>query len=111
MAAADLVLIAESWEVEPGSSKAVRIDGHPPMVLFRLGEEYFLLDDTCTHGNASLSEGEVLGAEVECPFHSGRFDIRTGAATRFPCTVALRTYKVHIEGEAVYVHRADLLHP
>lgn len=103
MADKHMVFIGETWEVEPGSPKAVLIEGYPPMALFRLGDEYFVLDDTCTHGEASLSGGEVFGGEIECPFHSGRFDIRTGEATRFPCTKALRTYKVSIEGEKIYV--------
>ncbi|MBC5763014.1 non-heme iron oxygenase ferredoxin subunit [Ramlibacter albus] len=105
MADKNRVFIGEIWEVESGKSKLVRLEGMPPLVLFRIAEEFFLLDDTCTHGNASLSEGDVCGSEVECPFHAGRFDIRTGQATRFPCTDPLRTYPVVVEGEAIF---ADL---
>ena len=38
----------------------------------------------CTHGDASLCEGFLEGYEIECPFHQGRFDVRTGAATAPP---------------------------
>ena len=65
-------------------------------------EGYFVIDDTCTHGAASLSEGDIVGCEIECPFHSGRFDIRTGAATAFPCVKALMIYPVKVEGDEVY---------
>ena len=49
-------------------------------VEFRLGDT----SDVCTHGGASLSEGFVVGDEIECPWHSGRFCIRDGKATALP---------------------------
>lgn len=68
--------------------------------VFQLDNAYFAIADTCTHGPGSLSEGYVDGCEVECPFHHGRFDIRTGCPTASPCTVPVRTWKVHVvDGE------------
>ena len=43
-----------------------------------------LADRRCTHGEADLSTGLVLGCELECPKHNGRFDLRTGDPTRKP---------------------------
>ena len=34
---------------------------------------------------------------IECPKHTGRFDIRTGKARRAPVCVDLRTYPVRVE--------------
>lgn len=106
MAQQHMVFIGETWEVEQGSAKPVLIEGSAPLALFRLGDEFFVLDDTCTHGEASLSEGDIFDGEIECPFHSGRFDIRTGEATRFPCVRALRSYRVKVEDEKIYVDLA-----
>ena len=77
----------------------VRVDriGAPPVAVFRLGDEFFVIDDTCTHGDASLSDGEVFSnGEVSCPFHGGTFDIRSGAPCKYPCSVPIKTYKVRI---------------
>jgi nitrite reductase/ring-hydroxylating ferredoxin subunit len=84
-------------------ARRVDIPGAEPIAVFRLSDGVFATDDTCTHGAASLAEGFIEGGEVECPFHSGRFDIRTGAATYHPCTVGLRTYPVRIEGREIIV--------
>jgi nitrite reductase/ring-hydroxylating ferredoxin subunit len=83
--------------------RRVDIPGGDPVAVFRLPDGIFAIDDTCTHGAASLADGFVEGDEVECPFHAGRFDIRTGAATLHPCTIALRTYPVWIVGDDIIV--------
>jgi ethylbenzene dioxygenase ferredoxin subunit len=71
--------------------------------VFQLGNEYFALADTCTHGPGSLSEGYVEGCEIECPFHHGRFDIRTGCPTASPCTVPVKTWTVHIVDDQICI--------
>lgn len=71
-------------------------DGHK-LALYRIGEACFATDDTCTHGAASLSEdGTVDGDQVECSWHNGRFDIRTGAACAMPCDAPLKTWPLQI---------------
>jgi len=68
--------------------------------VFKVGAAYFVTADACTHGPGSLSEGMVLGDEVECPFHQGRFHIPSGRPTAPPCTVPVQCWTVHvIEGQ------------
>ncbi len=98
----EMTLIAETWEVEPGAIRRVVLPGHAPLALVHIGDAFYLMDDTCTHGAALLADGELDGAEIECPFHGGRFDVRTGEARRFPCTEPLQTYAVRVEGENIY---------
>jgi nitrite reductase/ring-hydroxylating ferredoxin subunit len=64
--------------------------------VFVVEGNYFVLDDTCSHGPGSLSDGFVEGCEVECPFHQGRFDIRTGQPTAPPCFEPVRSWTVHL---------------
>jgi nitrite reductase/ring-hydroxylating ferredoxin subunit len=93
--------IASADEVEVGCALQVCIDGREPLAVVRLEDGFYVMDDTCTHGAASMSEGDVVGFEIECPFHSGRFDVRTGAVTGLPCTKALTVYPVKVEGGRV----------
>jgi nitrite reductase/ring-hydroxylating ferredoxin subunit len=64
--------------------------------VFVLEGDYFVLDDMCSHGPGSLSDGYVEGCEVECPFHQGRFDIRTGQPTAPPCSEPVRNWTAHV---------------
>lgn len=97
-----MTLIGRTSDVESGCALQVPIEGRPPVALVRLDDAFFVIDDTCTHGDASLADGEIANGEIECPFHSGCFDIRTGAATAFPCTKALTVYPVRVDGDQVF---------
>ena len=46
----------------------------------------------CTHGEARLCDGYLIGHEIECPLHQGRFDVRSGEPTWSPACEPLTTY-------------------
>ena len=61
------------------------------------------VNDTCTHANVSLSEGELDGCTLECWLHGSRFDLRTGKPTGLPATEPVATFPVELRGTDVYV--------
>jgi len=85
-----------------GKPVAIEVDG-VAVCLTRVGDEVFAVDDTCTHSEASLSEGEVSGTKIECWLHGAEFDLRTGEALTPPATSALKTFKVEVRGNQVVV--------
>ena len=74
--------------------------------LYNLDGQIYATHDICSHGNANLSEGFVVEGQIECPFHQGMFDIRTGAATAAPCTVAIKSFPVKVENGVVWLKQA-----
>lgn len=76
--------------------------GHS-IALYVVDGAYYATADLCTHGQASLADGYLEGALIECPLHQGTFDVTTGAAVGAPCTVALRTYPVKLENGLLHV--------
>jgi ethylbenzene dioxygenase ferredoxin component len=89
-----LLAVCDAAAVGEGEVLRVDANGVPPLAVYKLEGDYFVTADTCTHGEASLAEGFVEGGTVECPWHNGRFCIRTGAALDFPATVPLQTWPV-----------------
>lgn len=69
----------------------------------RVGKEVFAVADTCTHSEASLSEGDVTDFKIECWLHGAEFDLRTGEALTLPANIALQTFAVAIDGNSVTV--------
>jgi len=69
----------------------------------RVGNEVFAIADTCSHSDASLSEGDVTGFKIECWLHGAEFDLRTGEALTPPATSALKTFNVEVNGNQVVV--------
>jgi 3-phenylpropionate/trans-cinnamate dioxygenase ferredoxin subunit len=61
------------------------------------------VNDTCSHANVSLSEGELDGCTLECWLHGSRFDMVTGEPSGPPATIPIDVYPVKIEGDEVFV--------
>ena len=85
-----------------GKPVAVDVNGTAVCVA-RVGDEVFAVADTCTHSDASLSEGEVSGFKIECWLHGAQFDLRSGAALTPPATQALQSFKVQRNGNQLVI--------
>ena len=99
------IYLCEAAEVPNGEGKRVMIDGFDPIGVFNLEGELHAIDDTCTHGDASLCDGEVdldFGM-VACPFHQGCFDLRTGEAVTSPCVLPVKVHPITIVDGKVYL--------
>ena len=77
------------------------------LAVFNLDGEFRVIDDACTHGAGSLSDGLIDGGRVECNFHSGVFDIRTGEVVRPPPMMPVKTYPVLVEKGKIFVEVTD----
>ena len=102
-----MLYLCRTEDVAVGEILRVDPPDHLPLAVFNLDGVFHVTDDTCTHGEASLSEGEIDGDLVECPFHAGCFEIATGLPAGAPCTVAIKSYPVVIEDGAIHVKPAD----
>lgn len=86
------------------SGKPVKLEkAGKSICVTRVGDLVFAIDDTCTHAEASLSEGDVSGFKIECWLHGAEFDLRTGEVITLPATIALSTYPVRIDANSVTV--------
>ena len=102
-----LIELFPTAELGPDEVRQVELDGRPDVAVYNLDGEFFATDDVCTHGEASLAEGDVDGGEIICPFHLGRFDIRTGEASMAPCALALKTYPIRIDNDVAFIEVED----
>ena len=66
-------------------------------------DQFFATAGICTHENACLADGLVMGDVIECPKHNGRFNYKTGEAKGAPVCVNLKTYPVKVEGGKVLI--------
>lgn len=96
------VKVAAAEEVRPGKMTCVEIEGHPVLVA-NVDGNYYAVDDTCTHEDASLSAGALQGEFVKCPLHGSRFNVRTGEVQVEPAEEDLKTYTVKIEGNDLLI--------
>jgi len=101
-------VVASREDLEPGETLRLELDGPDgslvEVALVRAEDgEYYAINDVCSHGQVSLSEGEVEGTTLECWLHGSTFDLRTGRPTGLPATRAVPTYPVTYDGDDVLV--------
>ena len=89
-------------EIAPGN--AIKVEtGDLVLAVYNVDGEYYVTDDLCTHGPGSLAEGYIDGDVVECNFHNGQFNIKTGEVVSPPCMVPIKTYKTVVENGRVFI--------
>ena len=96
------VEVAKNSQIPENGAIGVEVEGKR-LALVNLKGEIYALDDDCPHEAGPLSEGQIIGEEIECPWHTSRFSIKTGSVTMDPATKDLATYKVRLVGDVVEV--------
>lgn len=78
--------------------------GGRELALARLPDgDWVAFDDTCTHEECPLSEGDLEGERIICYCHGSEFDLRTGDVLEGPAEDPLTIYPVRIEGGELQV--------
>ena len=89
-------------DLAEGSAKRIEINGIP-VCLARSNGKLYAVNDTCSHADVSLSEGEVEDGKVECWLHGSLFDLATGKPLGLPATRPVPVYAVKTEDDTVLV--------
>ena len=99
----EFIKVASISDLDDGGILLVEADERL-VILSRVGEEYFCIDDVCTHDGGTLSDGEHQGCEIECPRHGAKFDMRTGKALSMPATQDTVAHEVKLDGDDILVN-------
>lgn len=99
---ATLTKLCDTADVSEDLPFRAEIDGFA-YAIFQAGEHYYVTADLCSHGPGQLSDGFIEGCEVECPFHQGRFDLRTGAPTAPPCETPIMVWSPVMHDGAIFI--------
>ena len=100
MAEAGFVKVAQLDDLPPGEMMMVEV-GDDRILLANVEGKVHAIEDICSHAYASLSEGDLIGQEVECPLHGGAFDLVSGEAVTPPATESVKVYELRIEGQDI----------
>ncbi len=98
------VKIATVHDIPQNGMRAFECNGRR-IAVFNAASNYYATDDTCSHDDASLTDGwyEPEDETVECPMHGSRFNIKTGQALSLPAFAPIAVYPVRIEGDDLLI--------
>jgi nitrite reductase/ring-hydroxylating ferredoxin subunit len=100
----EFVKVASASEIPPGEMTIVEVDGRE-IAIANLNGEFVAFQNECTHRGGPLGEGILMGDVVECPFHAGQFNVRTGEVVNAPPSEPIETFAVQVEGDDVKVEK------
>ena len=91
-------------EFASGEARQVRI-GARTLVIVRIEDDFYVLDDRCSHEDYSLAQGEVDAEDrtIECARHGAMFDLTDGTPQSFPATRPVARYDVAVRDGRVEV--------
>ena len=87
------VPVREAESLDDRETLRLEIDGQV-LAIVKLDGNFYAFQEFCTHRFGPLSEGDLEGFNVRCPWHNSCFDVRTGKVTNGPAKVDLKTFKV-----------------
>jgi 3-phenylpropionate/trans-cinnamate dioxygenase ferredoxin subunit len=90
-------------DLKPGKAIRVKIGDHALAIVRTPAGEVKALDDKCSHGEISLSEGFVDNETIECWAHGAKFDLKTGKPLSLPAHEPVGTYEVLIDNNEIFV--------
>lgn len=105
---AEWVTLCSASELPPGEREVFGVNGKW-IAVFNVGGKVYAIEDLCTHDGNVLAydlqdrPSKLIDHEIECPRHGGRFDLRTGKATRSPAEIDLPWFQTRIQGDDLQI--------
>jgi 3-phenylpropionate/trans-cinnamate dioxygenase ferredoxin subunit len=98
------VRVCAASDIAKGEVIAARVDDAEVAVVHADDDNFYAIQDECSHASIPLSEGEIDGCTLECWLHGSRFDLRTGKPTGPPATEPVPVYPVEVRDGDIYVN-------
>ena len=97
------IKVASVKDVPEGELKKVDVAGEP-VALFKVEGKFYATSNICTHEHCELDENHMMhGDVIECTCHGSQFNIKTGANVLPPAAEPLKTYKVSVENDEIFI--------
>ena len=94
--------VAAVTEIPPNGRKSIIIDDVPALLL-RVGNDFFAVEDVCSHDGQPLTDGPVSDGAITCPRHGAKFDLKSGKPLCMPATQSIQTFAVQVRDGEVFV--------
>ena len=78
-----------------GENSVIDVDG-TEVAVFKIDDEFYAIEDVCSHDGTEIASGELDGDEIICPRHGARFCVKTGAVKSAPAYEDIHSYPVRI---------------
>jgi 3-phenylpropionate/trans-cinnamate dioxygenase ferredoxin subunit len=95
MSDAGFVTVCAAEDVQEKGFKCFTV-ADAAVVICRFRDEYFAVENLCSHALATFDDGRMRGYRLMCPLHGATFDIRDGSVTGAPATRPIRSFPLRV---------------
>ena len=96
------VTVGRAEDLQEGEMRAFDVEG-TRVAVANVAGTFYAFDDTCTHRQCSLAEGDLEESTVICPCHGSQFDVTDGAVLQGPAREPVEVYEVRVEGGSLEI--------
>ncbi|MGE3304309.1 MAG: Rieske 2Fe-2S domain-containing protein [Hyphomonadaceae bacterium] len=100
----DFVKVCKVSDVPDGELKSVY---HDLAVVAHAEGNFYSFGNVCPHAAGPIAEGWLEGCVVECPWHAGRWDVRTGKALTMLATADVPMFELRVVGDDIEIKLTD----
>lgn len=97
------VRICAVEDIKPGKAIRVKVGELAIAIVRTKAGDVKAIDDKCSHGEISLSEGFVDNETIECWAHGAKFSLSTGEALTLPAFEPVAVYEVLIDSGDIFL--------
>ena len=94
--------VARADEIPEKGFRCFDVDGLA-VVVCRFRDEYFAVENRCSHALSTFDEGRLRGYRIMCPLHGAEFDVRSGEASGSLGEENTGSYKVVVDGDEIKI--------
>lgn len=87
----------------PANGRLSTIVDDRAVLVIRVADQFYAIEDVCTHDGQPLTDGPINGCEITCPRHGARFDVVTGKALCMPATSPVPRFAIKVEQDQILV--------
>jgi 3-phenylpropionate/trans-cinnamate dioxygenase ferredoxin subunit len=100
--ASEFVTAVKASDVQPGRIAVIDVRG-TAVAVANVAGTYYAFDDTCTHEQCSLADGDLTGTTITCMCHGAEFNIATGKVLAPPAPSPIKVYPVTVDGDSLQI--------
>jgi len=96
------IYVAEVTAVPHGTTMPFQVSGLD-ILICHTKEEFFAIENRCSHANSKLEDGRLRVYRLVCPLHGAAFDVRDGTVKGKPATLPIRTFPVRVINDRIEI--------
>ncbi len=87
--------VTEARDIKEKNFSTFDVNG-TGIVICHFRDEYFAIENQCSHALSAFDAGRMRGYNIICPLHGATFDIRDGSVTSLPAKQPIRSFPLRI---------------